>query len=271
MTGPIASSIMMAMMSAGVSVAAQDVVAAPSRGNAQKVVLVELFTSEGCSSCPPADALLRQVHGMKTPAGQLIVGISEHVTYWNALGWADPFSSPTYTGRQNAYSTSFGLDSVYTPQMVVNGREQFVGSDKGLLEQAIRKERDQPEPVAVRILEAGTNGNSLTVRFSASGDKSLAGADIMAVLADDADQSSVLRGENSGRNLAHVSVARSIARVAKLQGTGEQTIQLPIPASFHNGGGHHLIVFAQARGTGRVLGADTVAVPDTASVSHQTH
>ena len=270
MTGRIASSIMVAMMSAGVGVAAQDV-AAPSRGATQKVVLVELFTSEGCSSCPPADALLRQVHGMKTPAGQLIVGISEHVTYWNSLGWADPFSSPTYTERQNAYSTSFGLDSVYTPQMVVNGREQFVGSDKGLLEKAIRKEQDQPEPVAVRILDAGTNGNSLTVRFSASGDKSLAGADIMAVLADDADQSSVLRGENSGRNLAHVSVARSIARIGKLQATGEQTVQLPIPASFHNGAGHHLILFVQTRGTGRVLGADTVAVPDTATVSHQAH
>src|SRR5580704_5019708 len=93
-------------------------------------VLIELFTSEGCSDCPPADELLRQVSGRQTEDGQLIVGISEHVTYWNNLGWRDPFSADQYTERQNAYRTRFGLESVYTPQMVVNGREQFVGSDR---------------------------------------------------------------------------------------------------------------------------------------------
>lgn len=224
---------------------------------APKVVLVELFTSEGCSSCPPADALLRQVNGTKTSAGQLIVGISEHVTYWNSLGWADPFSSPVYTERQNAYGSSFGLDSVYTPQMVVNGREQFVGSDRSGLEQAIRKEQDQPQPVAVHILTTSITGNAVTIRFSASGDKQYSGADIMAVLADDADQSSVLRGENSGRNLTHVAVARSITRVAKLQSAAEQTVEVPLPASFRPSQNHHLILFAQTRGNGRVLGADT--------------
>ncbi len=199
---------------------------------------------------------------MKTASGQLIVGISEHVTYWNSLGWADPFSSPTYTERQNAYGASFGLDSVYTPQMVVNGREQFVGSDKGLLQKAIRTEQDQAQPVALQILETTATGNSLQVRFSASAEKAFYGADIMAVLADDADQSSVLRGENSGRSLTHVSVARSITRVAKLQANSEQSVQLPLPASFVGKPGHHLIVFAQARGTGRVLGADSKALPD---------
>ena len=106
---------------------------------AQKVVLVELFTSEGCSSCPPADALLRQVNGAETTEGQLIVGISEHVTYWNAQGWSDPFSSPVYTQRQNDYVDRFHLESSYTPQMVVNGAEQFVGSDRAAFVQAVRK------------------------------------------------------------------------------------------------------------------------------------
>ena len=253
--------IILALLPAGGRLVAQ--VTAAGRSDAPKVVLVELFTSEGCSSCPPADALLRQVNGTQTASGQLIVGISEHVTYWNSLGWADPFSSPAYTDRQNAYGTSLGLDSVYTPQMVVNGRQQFVGSDKNLLEKAIRAEQDQAQPVALHILDVSVAGSSLTVRFSATAAKSFYGSDIIAVLADDADQSSVLRGENSGRSLTHVSVARSILRVAKLESTAERTVDLQIPASFSGKPGHHLILFAQSRGNGRVLGADSKALPES--------
>ena len=222
-----------------------------------RVVLVELFTSEGCSSCPPADALLRMINGSTTRSGQLIVGISEHVTYWNSLGWADPFSSPTYTNRQNAYSKSFHLDSVYTPQMVINGRHQFVGSDRASLEKALHAEQSQPTPIDLRILSTSTANNRLTVNFSATGDPSLRGSDIIAVLADDTVQSSVLRGENSGRTLAHVAVARSLAPVAKLQPTPAQTISIALPASFQGKPGHHLILFAQQAATGHILGADS--------------
>lgn len=224
---------------------------------APKVVLVELFTSEGCSSCPPADALLRQIDGTKTSAGQLIVGISEHVTYWNSLGWSDPFSSETYTARQNAYGSRFGLDSVYTPQMVINGTEQIVGSDRSGLLRAIQKEQQKPSPVALHILSAIVAGNALTVTFSASGDEASRSSEILAVLADDADQSSVLRGENSGRTLAHAAVARSIAKIAKLQPAAEQTAQIQLPSSMRGTNGHHLILFAQAPGNGRVLGVDS--------------
>ncbi|HMH11988.1 MAG TPA: DUF1223 domain-containing protein [Edaphobacter sp.] len=222
-----------------------------------KVILVELFTSEGCSSCPPADALLRQIDGMRPRADQLIVGISEHVTYWNSLGWTDPFSSSIYTDRQDAYRARFRLDSVYTPQMVVNGTEQFVGSDKSSLENAIRKEQEHASPIALRILSSSLAGNSLTVDFSAVGDASARGADIIAVLADDTDRSSVLRGENSGRALSHVAVARSLLRVAKLQATTQQTVQIPLPPSIRTTQGHHLILFAQAPGNGPILGADS--------------
>ncbi len=258
--GNLRIAIALVAMSVAGQLAAQDA-SMVGHADAPKVVLVELFTSEGCSSCPPADALLKQVNGMKTSSGQLIVGISEHVTYWNSLGWADPFSSNAYTDRQNAYGTSFGLDSVYTPQMVVNGRQQFVGSDKVRLERAIRAEQDQVQPVTLHILDASLQGSGVKLKFSASSEKAFYGADIIAVLADDADQSSVSRGENSGRNLTHVSVARSITRVAKLQATADGSAELPIPASFNGKGGHHVILFAQARGNGRVLGADTKAIP----------
>jgi hypothetical protein len=224
---------------------------------AQKVVLVELFTSEGCSSCPPADALLKLVNGSKTSGGELVVGISEHVTYWNSLGWSDPYSSDAYTERQNAYSERFHLDGVYTPQMVINGAEQIVGSDHAGLLHAVEQEDAESPRLSLRIMSVNRAANTLTVNFVTSGDVPNQGADLMAVLADDADRSDVLRGENSGRTLAHVSVARSITRVARVKTAGELTVQIPIPASFQANQGHHLILFAQTPGNGRVLGTDT--------------
>ncbi len=224
---------------------------------AQKAVLIELFTSEGCSSCPPADALLRQVNGTQTSGGLLMVGISEHVTYWNSLGWSDPYSSPAYTERQNAYSQRFHLEGVYTPQMVINGAEQIVGSDRAALLRVVQQEEEQRPRMSLRILSSSIAGNTLTVNYSASGDLPAHGADLIAVLADDSDRSNVLHGENSGHTLAHVAVARSISRVAKLQAAGEQTVQIPIPASFQASQGHHLILFAQTPGNGRVLGTDS--------------
>ena len=249
----IAAGITLALAAGLQSLQAQNTVNKPP----QKVVLVELFTSEGCSSCPPADALLRQVNGAETTEGQLIVGISEHVTYWNAQGWSDPFSSPVYTQRQNDYVDRFHLESSYTPQMVVNGAEQFVGSDRAAFVQAVQKEQQQQSPISLRILSVSVDGHKLTVNFSTSGDMPAHGADLFAVLADDSDRSSVLRGENSGQTLAHVSVARSFSRVAKLKAAGEQTVQIAIPSSFQATPGHHLILFAQLPGNGRVLGADS--------------
>jgi hypothetical protein len=224
---------------------------------AQKAVLVELFTSEGCSSCPPADALLKLVNGSQTNGGQLVVGISEHVTYWNSLGWSDPYSSPAYTERQNAYSERFHLEGPYTPQMVINGAEQIVGSDRGALLHAVEQEDAENPRLSLRIVSLRVEGGNLTVNFSTSGDVPRQGADLMAVLADDSDRSNVLRGENSGRTLAHVAVARSITRVARVKTPGELTVQIPIPASFQANQGHHLILFAQTPGSGRVLGTDT--------------
>src|ERR1700677_2831539 len=170
-------------------------------------VLVELFTSEGCSDCPPADELLQQVSGRKTAEGQLIVGISEHVSYWNGLGWKDPFSSELYTGRQNNYSSHFGLSSVYTPQMVVNGREQFVGSDRRALQAALTAE-SQRKQIMLHIDSAQLAQGSITFTYSASALPAKESLQLVAVLVDDVDRSSVLRGENSGRELTHVAVAR---------------------------------------------------------------
>jgi len=232
--------------------------AAKLENSSRATVLVELFTSEGCSSCPPADALLRQIEGMQTESGQLIVGISEHVTYWNRLGWSDPYSSEVYTARQNGYGERFHLDSVYTPQMIINGSEQIVGSDKAGLLRAFQKEWQRPQ-IPVRILSTKIDGRSLTLSFSVGGMIPAAGAEIVVALVDDADHSSVLRGENAGRVLSHVAVARAITQVANIHAAMEKTVEVLLPSSFQSSqtGGHHLILFAQSAGLGQVIGVDT--------------
>ena len=222
------------------------------------VAIVELFTSEGCSSCPPADSLLRQVNLKQTDAGQLIVGISEHVTYWNDLGWKDPYSLPAFTERQSIYASRLSSEGSYTPQMVLNGRDQFVGSDGSALERALRDDTRR-EHVALHIVSSTNNSDGVDVRFSVAGKPSRP-LDIIAVLSDDTDRSYVLRGENSGRQLQHVSVARTLTRVATLRDDGEQSVHVSLPGGFAANGsvGHHLILLAQEPHQGEILGAATM-------------
>ncbi len=215
-------------------------------------VLVELFTSEGCSSCPPADALLRKIDQKQTESGQLIVAISEHVDYWNQLGWTDPFSSHDYSERQSQYAEKFHLDSVYTPQMVINGERQVNGSLPSAVLQAIRA-TDHGNPVVLQISSAQWSEKGLDVAFSASGNLPSSGVDIFAVIADDTDTSSVSRGENSGRTLTHVSVARSLVRITSLRQPGEQKARVPLSNRIPRTK-MHLILFAQARGLGPIMG-----------------
>jgi hypothetical protein len=234
--------------------------AAPRGAGLEKptsIVIVELFTSEGCSSCPPADALLREINLKQTSAGQLIVGISEHVTYWNDLGWKDPFSLPVFTERQSIYSSRLSLEGPYTPQMVLNGREQFVGSDVGALKRALQDDARR-DHLGMRILSSVASSAGLDVKFSLTGNMRRP-LDIVAVLTDDANRSNVQRGENSGRVLQHVSVARLLARVATVKSDAEESVHIPFPDGFQfgSGSGHHLILFAQEQHQGSIVGAAT--------------
>lgn len=231
----------------------------PASSNAPQpasVAIVELFTSEGCSSCPPADALLRQIHLKETSAGQLIVGLSEHVTYWNSLGWKDPYSDEVFTQRQSAYASKLSLDSSYTPQMVLNGRDQFVGSNSAALQQALRTDASRKH-ADLKILSSTRDADGLQVNFSLGGTSGKQ-MEIMAVLTDDMDQSKVLRGENSGRSLQHISVARSLSRVATISGDSQRSIHLRLPNGFTTSPAHHLVLFAQEPNLGLIVGGATV-------------
>src|SRR5271170_1239940 len=137
--------------------------------SASPTVLVELFTSEGCSSCPPADRLLAELDRKQPIPGTTIVVLSEHVDYWNQLGWRDPFSSHQWSERQDEYGRQFGLDSIYTPQMVIDGDSQTSGSDGRAVLLAIQRSAKQPHiDIAISSLEKSSDGVHLTFTAGAA-------------------------------------------------------------------------------------------------------
>ena len=222
--------------------------------SARQPVLVELFTSEGCSSCPPADALLAQLDAVQaSPGAQPVIVLSEHVTYWNHDGWHDPFSSQTFTDRQNEYGSRFGLSDVYTPQIVVDGAQQLVGSDRVKLVSAIQSASTQPK-IPITLENVQWSENSVTAQVSTQPGPTP--STLIAVLADDSDQSSVLHGENQGRNLRHVAVVRSLAEVHKVKAAlTQQPIQIKLPSGVTPQPKMRLVVFLADNRTGHVLGA----------------
>ncbi|MGH9558624.1 MAG: DUF1223 domain-containing protein, partial [Bryobacteraceae bacterium] len=178
------------------------IAAALASGQTRPVVLVELFTSEGCSSCPPADALLARLPRVISEVE--IIPLAEHVDYWNNLGWRDRFSSPLFSARQQDYGRAFRLEDVFTPQMVVNGGAQFVGSDYTRAQQEIRKAASEPEA----IVGISTNGSQarLTVAHLPPGIRT---ADVFLAITEDRLETDVAAGENGGRRLRHSGVVRS--------------------------------------------------------------
>jgi hypothetical protein len=225
----------------------------PPAGASGTPVLLELFTSEGCSSCPPADALLGELNGT-IRSGHLIVALSEHVTYWNRLGWQDPFSSEVYTNRQNGYAERFHLDGGYTPQLVINGAAEVVGSDRQKVMKAIESQPWEAS-VEVHVVSSRRVANGLAVVYSISGRATGGDAELFAAVADDVGRSKVLRGENGGRTLSHVAVVRSLVRVGRLnEARADQEAMIPFPPSTFSAGGHqHLVLFVQGARLGPVL------------------
>jgi len=220
-------------------------------------VLVELFTSEGCSSCPPADALLQKLDRQPI-AGEEMIVLSEHVDYWNHIGWRDPYSARFYSDRQGTYARRLG-DDVYTPQMVVDGTSHFVGSDTALAEKAFATALTRPK-IAVRLSSVSLGTTNVLQAHLETGELQesfgLREADVYVAIALNRAESQVSGGENSGRRLSHTAVVKSIVKVGRL-GKGQtfaQDVQLKLDRGT-DARNLRLIVFVQEPGQGRVIGA----------------
>ena len=170
-------------------------------------VLAELFTSEGCNSCPPADSILEMLSREQPIPGVYVVGLSEHVTYWDGLGWRDPFGSSRFTERQNMYALRFNLDGPFTPQVVVDGAYQVVGSDTAKLRTALIDAARAPKPRLV--VGAAINAQGALVA-SASGPGLQADSELLWAVTEDALTVDVTRGENANRTLRHSGVVRTL-------------------------------------------------------------
>lgn len=204
-------------------------------------VVVELFTSQGCSSCPPADELIRTLSHDASLRGK-VIPLAFHVDYWNHLGWTDPFSSRAWSQRQMAYTEAMRLNSAYTPQAVVNGSTELVGSRRGALLSAIG-DASRRTPVGRISVQATRDRNRIAANVHA---EAPAGYDVMLVVFQNGVTTKIDAGENGGR------MATDDAIVRRLQRVSGETISVPIDSTWRDVG---VAVFLQDRQTLRIVNA----------------
>jgi hypothetical protein len=234
-----------------------------SDGTPRTPVLVELFTSEGCSSCPPADAFLEKLDRFQPVGGAELVVLSEHVDYWNDIGWKDPYSSHEFSIRQGDYAHRFHLDGPYTPQMVVDGDMELVGSDEWRAIRVIKNvSKTAKLPVVLSsIHREGDNKLAVHVEVGPSISPGRAApAQVLIALADNSDQSSVRGGENSGRILKHVAVVRGLTLVGTIDSAAMFSKDVKVNAEKVDQRNMRIIAIVQETGVGRVLGVGSARV-----------
>lgn len=210
--------------------------------------VVELFTSEGCSSCPPADALIAKVQ--RESAGKSIYILAYHVDYWNRLGWKDAFSDAAYSQRQRGYSQRLKSE-VYTPQAIVNGRTEFVGSEENSLRKAMENGLQKVSKTEIALKGMKTTGKMIELQYSVDGETK--NTSLLVALVEKNATSKIERGENAGRTVAHVQIVRKL-QVVNLSGHGNWIVAIPAPSDFNNEN-WETIAFAQNNSNGEITGA----------------
>lgn len=213
--------------------------------------VVELFTSEGCSSCPAADELAIELSNEYTGN---VYFLGYHVDYWNYIGWKDKFSKAEYTERQRQYAASFRLNRIYTPQVVINGKKELVGSDQTMLRKAIADELKIDSPAEIK-LTAELDKDGISVSYSTSvSDKNMLKVALVQVHAE----TPVKRGENSGRHLKHINVVRDMQTIAvNKKGDGQTKFNIPTDLPISN---VKIIAFVQDKDDLKILAAANAIV-----------
>jgi len=209
--------------------------------------VMELFTSQGCSSCPPADNLLGKYANL---GNHNIMALAFHVDYWNRLGWTDSFSSPKYSKRQRDYAMTIGNSSVYTPQLVINGEKELVGSDAGKISILIANELKVKATVHISIDKIERDMSNIKVNFKL--DKPVKFTTVQAALVQKQLVTNILRGENNGVRLTNYNVVRDFNSIAS--GDSSSSIGLRIPAGFKDAD-FIIVLYTQDDSSGRITGA----------------
>jgi hypothetical protein len=262
-----------AMFLAGI--AAFLLVAKSAEAQVTNPVVLELFTSEGCSSCPPADALLLKLEQPGAIAGAEIIALGEHVDYWNDLGWNDRFSSHVLTRRQGQYAARFSLNSVYTPQLVIDGRVELVGSDSAQVVRKIAQAASKPKPAKITLLWKPDPLTPSSLRKGGAADidnaesaemqpKALAidvrqagsaHARVLLALTESGLSTSVAGGENGGRVLHHPAVVRVLRDLGQIRdGSFSANLQVPIDPQWKPEN-LRVVVLVQQLDNAEILGA----------------
>ena len=241
-------------------------IAAATPATARTPVVVELFTSEGCSSCPPADALLSRLEEQQPIGAAEVIALEEHVDYWDDLGWKDPFSSHEWTSRQYVYSGTLGNGNPYTPQMVVDGSVEFVGSRARQAQQTILEAAGKTKiPVTLeRGGENATRSENLNVNVGKLAGATKGGeAEVWLAITETGLHSAVARGENSGQDLHHAAVVRAMFRLGEAKWEGESAfagnVNVPLQGEWKREN-LKAVVFVQEKKSRRILGAAEIAL-----------
>ncbi len=222
-----------------------------SQGNKDKkgFALLELYTSEGCSSCPPADELMGKIQKQYKDSNVYV--LSYHVDYWDKQGWKDIFSSAANTKRQYDYAKFMEKEPIYTPQLIINGKIDYIGSQETAVQNGIHAALSKPVNAEI-ALEASTQGNKLNVNYSLS--KVLKDNRLFIAVVQKSAKSNVKRGENANRVLSHFQIVRSLNSFA-LTGNSKGSASLALPKDF-NTKDFEVIGFVQNMNSGIILATD---------------
>ena len=223
----------------------------------RRPVVVELFTSEGCSSCPPADIFLKKLDTDQPIQGAQIIVLSEHVTYWDQEGWKDPNGSAALTERQSSYETALGEKDPFTPQIVVDGDREVTVQSFSHFGEVLRQARDEAKiPVQISDLSIDTDAPVLRAHIDTGENVTGHNAEVFLAVALSHVESQVLRGENGGRHLVHVAVVQKLTRIGKLSKgkSFADNVQLKLAPS-DDPTNLRVVAFVQEPGPGKILGA----------------